>query len=152
MLFNSTEDILAEYNIEVRSTAPGPFYTTCPQCSHTRRKRNDHCLAGTIYPDGGVGWKCFHCQWTGGASLKSSRRTTRARPRPRVPSPARPDNRAIALAIWNEARDPRGTIVERYLKEERGLRLPDEIAGEVIRFHPALWYDGGHVPGMVALF
>jgi hypothetical protein len=58
-----------------------------------------------------------------------------------------------ALSIWREARDPRGTIVERYLKEERwGLYFPDGVAGNVIRFHPSLWFDGGHVPGMVALF
>jgi hypothetical protein len=152
--FLATEDILIEHNIEVRSTAPGPFYTTCPQCSHTRRKRNEHCLAGAIYPDGGAGWRCFHCGWTGGGSLRSSRRIIRsnARSRVRVPSPARPDNRAIALAIWNEARDPRGTIVERYLMVERGLSLPDEIAGDVIRFHPALFFEGARVAGMVALF
>jgi len=74
------------------------------------------------------------------------------RPRVSVPSPARSDNRAIALAIWNEARDPRGTLVERYLAERRGLRLPDEIAGDVIRFHPALFFEGALVAGMVALF
>jgi hypothetical protein len=152
--FLTTEDILNEYGIEWRSTAPGPFYTSCPQCSHTRKKRNDRCLAGTIYPDGGVGWRCFHCGWTGGGSLGSSRCIIRsnARSRVRVPSPARPDNRAIALAIWNEARDPRGTIVERYLMVERGLRLPDEIAGDVVRFHPALFFEGARIPGMVALF
>jgi hypothetical protein len=58
-----------------------------------------------------------------------------------------------ALEIWNEARDPRGTIVERYLAERPGgLRLPDEIAGDVIRFHPALLFEDERVPGMVALF
>ena len=34
----------------------------------------------------------------------------------------------------------------------RGLTLPDDIAGEVIRFHPALKFDGMLVGGMVALF
>jgi hypothetical protein len=61
----------------------------------------------------------------------------------------------LALDILHEARDPRRTIVERYLNEERGLALPDEIAGAVIRFHARCpWTDesGGliRVPAMVA--
>jgi len=35
---------------------------------------------------------------------------------------------------------------------ERGLQLADDIAGDVIRFHPALYYEGTRVGGMVALF
>jgi putative DNA primase/helicase len=42
-----------------------------------------------------------------------------------------------ARAIWNEARDPRGTLAEKYLRQERALTLPDELAGRVLRFHPA---------------
>jgi hypothetical protein len=74
----------------------------------------------------------------------------------RIPIPAQSNNevgnRHRALAIWNEARDPRGTIVDHYLTVVRGLRLPDEIAGDVIRFHQALFFEGAHVAGMVALF
>jgi hypothetical protein len=158
MLFDTTEDILAEHNIEVRSTAPGSYYTTCPQCSPGRRKARDQCLGVTIYPDGGVGWRCFHCGDTGGASLQSSRRPIRsnnARLRVRMPAEQSNDEaRRIrrALAIWNEARDPRGTLAERYLMVERGLHLPDEVAGSVIRFHPALFFEGAQVPAMVSLF
>lgn len=35
-----------------------------------------------------------------------------------------------------EAVNPRGTVVESYLAS-RALHLPDELAGEVLRFHPA---------------
>jgi Toprim domain len=58
---------------------------------------------------------------------------------------------ALALRLWNEARDPRSTVVANYLAS-RGLTLPDDIAGEVIRFHPALKFDGKPVGGLVALF
>jgi putative DNA primase/helicase len=57
----------------------------------------------------------------------------------------------FALQLWREARDPRGTLVTDYLSS-RGLTLPDDVASDVIRFHPALTYDGGTTFGMVALF
>ena len=62
---------------------------------------------------------------------------------------------AHALALWRNGVDPRGTIVERYLNG-RGLALDDDLANEVIRFHPALGWreiDGGpvtRVPAMIA--
>jgi putative DNA primase/helicase len=34
----------------------------------------------------------------------------------------------------------------------RRLSLPEEIAGSVIRYHPALWYQGRTTPGIVYLF
>jgi putative DNA primase/helicase len=40
-----------------------------------------------------------------------------------------------ARNIWNEARDPRGTPAESYLRA-RALDLPDRLAGDVLRFHP----------------
>jgi len=44
---------------------------------------------------------------------------------------------SAARRIWNEAQDPRGTIAETYLRSVRQLDLPDELAGSVLRFHPA---------------
>ena len=58
---------------------------------------------------------------------------------------------AFALRIWKEARDPRGSVVDQYLAS-RKLSLPSDIAGEVIKFHPALKFDGKLVGGMVSLF
>jgi putative DNA primase/helicase len=44
---------------------------------------------------------------------------------------------AAARRIWEEAQDARGTLAERYLREHRRLDLPDDLAGRVLRFHPA---------------
>jgi hypothetical protein len=41
-----------------------------------------------------------------------------------------------AQRLWDEAGDPRGTVVEDYL-QSRALTLPDDLAGTVLRFHPA---------------
>src|SRR5260221_4656678 len=76
-----------------------------------------------------------------------SRRGRLAEPSIGYPS----DNSAFALGLWHEAREPRGTVVTDYLSC-RGLTLPDDVAGHVVRFHPALKYDGIVVGGMVALF
>jgi len=46
-----------------------------------------------------------------------------------------------ATEIWNEAVDPRGTAVEKYLHARR-LDLDDDLAGGVLRFHPRTpWRD-----------
>jgi putative DNA primase/helicase len=61
------------------------------------------------------------------------------------------DRSALALRLWNEARNPRGTVVADYLAS-RGLTLPDDVANDVIRFHSALRLEGKLIGGMVALF
>ena len=61
------------------------------------------------------------------------------------------DRWAYAWRLWDEARDPRGTIVSDYLAS-RSLTLPNEIACDVFRFHPSLAYDDRRVAGMLALF
>jgi putative DNA primase/helicase len=61
---------------------------------------------------------------------------------------AAPDDKSaerliLALRLWNEAHDPRGTVVANHLAL-RGLTL--------LRFHPALKYNDILVGAMVALF
>ena len=76
---------------------------------------------------------------------------------PRSPDPVPDDAAKVerARAIWREAVDPIGTVVERYLAS-RGLDLPWRTAGAAIRFHPACpWRDEAsgttiRVPAMVA--
>ena len=62
-----------------------------------------------------------------------------------------------AQSFWIEAGDPRGTLVEDYLKS-RALLLPDHLAGEVLRFHPRTpWRNENtgrtdFIPCMIAAF
>ena len=55
----------AETGIDTKNHHSGEVKTTCPQCSHTRKKRNYPCL--NVNLDEGV-WNCWHCGWAG--SLK----------------------------------------------------------------------------------
>jgi putative DNA primase/helicase len=63
---------------------------------------------------------------------------------PPEPRPQDDDGRARALALWHATVDPRGTLAERYLRS-RQLEIGDDIAGHVLRWHPA-------IGAMVALF
>jgi twinkle protein len=54
----------AEHGIEIPHSASGPeVATTCPKCSHERRKKTAKCLS--VNTDKRV-WHCNHCGWTGG--------------------------------------------------------------------------------------
>jgi putative DNA primase/helicase len=68
-------------------------------------------------------------------------------PMERQPDEAALQRRALARAAWDEAKDARGTAVERYLTT-RGVRLPDV---DVIRWHPRCPLGGVALPAMVAL-
>ena len=76
----------------------------------------------------------------------------RGEPRPAptftVPEHGPPDDEArIARAVdlWDQGRDPAGTVVERYLAG-RGLALPDRAA-DVLRFHPRCpWKEDAEGP------
>lgn len=56
-------DIYSNYGITVPSGKhSGEVQTTCPKCSHTRKKKTDKCLS--INLDKKV-WRCNHCEWRG---------------------------------------------------------------------------------------
>jgi hypothetical protein len=63
---------------------------------------------------------------------------------PRPEDDDREEKIASALSIWRESDDPRGTIVETYLRS-RGLDLDADIAGKALRWNARLG-------AMVALF
>jgi Toprim domain len=63
-----------------------------------------------------------------------------------------------AVAIWHKAQDPRGTLAQIYLNVHRKLDLDDDLAGGVLRFHPACpWRNENtgktdRVPALIAAF
>jgi putative DNA primase/helicase len=58
--------------------------------------------------------------------------------------------RDFALRIWDQAADPRGTLVKTYLKSRR-LELPDGAANEAIRFLASCPFRAERFPAMVCL-
>jgi hypothetical protein len=63
---------------------------------------------------------------------------------------ASPQPCSEALALWREAVDPFGTPVTAHL-ERRRMPLPQEAAGEAVRFHPACKFGLQRVPCRIAL-
>ena len=119
----------------------------CPECSHQRKKKTEKCLSVRADADG-FAFRCHHCGWKGGSRTRYVVANRSASP----PSSAddQRDKIEAALRIWRGSVDPRGTIAEDYLAL-RDLPLPVDLAGSVLRFHAALYFDGHTVPGMVAL-
>ncbi len=68
-------DRLRELGINVRDKL-GEQRTTCPQCSHLRRKKLDRCLTVKI-DDDGFAANCWHCGWTTGGRLREQSRHQR---------------------------------------------------------------------------
>jgi len=131
--------------------ATGEVATTCPRCSHTRKKSRDKCLSVNVTT--GL-WYCHHCGWKGGLRRHDNllpRLARRASRKPAAPqnvqmSPAdeakalarAASNRKYLIATWREAQpitpdDPAGLYLKR-----RGLwQTPIPT---VLRYHPALSY------------
>jgi twinkle protein len=52
-----------DYNIDIRTNkTSGEVQTTCPNCSHTRKKKTDKCLSVNLDKQT---WFCHHCAWKG---------------------------------------------------------------------------------------
>jgi hypothetical protein len=138
-----------------RSARQSAYVTTCPECSHLRRKKKQRCLSVLI--DGrGVRFNCHHCGWHGhefydDAQLQPSANLAKVLNNQDAGSDQARIERA--KAIWNEAGEPTGTLIERYLAK-RGPHLLDDMAGRVVRFHAACpWKNDDdklvRVPAMV---
>lgn len=71
-----------DYGITIPSGATGPeVYTTCPQCSPHRKKKNAKCLSANIDKDV---WHCAHCGWSGGLGSGVDKRSDANWWRPKV--------------------------------------------------------------------
>lgn len=61
--------LLSDLGIELRNIKTSGK-TTCPKCSHTRKKKTDHCLSVNIVD--GL-YKCHNCGWFGSVNVNSNK-------------------------------------------------------------------------------
>jgi twinkle protein len=64
-------------DIDVKGRTAGQIKTTCPKCSHTRKKKTDPCLSVNI--DDGV-YLCHNCNWGGTAKEYEPKKREYVRP------------------------------------------------------------------------
>lgn len=94
--------------------------TTCPQCSHTRKKSKARCLS--VNTDEGV-WCCHHCDWRG--SLKAGEES-KSRPPKRIVKPhfEKPSTVPPVVRDWFAQRGISEDIVARHCITLQTAYLP----------------------------
>jgi putative DNA primase/helicase len=133
----------------------------CPGPGHSPRDRSLSVTASAAAPDGFVvhsfanddplACKDYVRRKLGLSPFLPGQKRKAAPHRERKPVEEKPaNNREYALRPWDQASDPRGTLVETYLRSRR-LDLPYEAANEAIRFHPACLFGSERFPAMVCL-
>jgi twinkle protein len=136
---------LQKEGIQLRKHDVGDHRTTCPQCSHTRRKKTDPCLSVTIDPDGGAVWNCWHCQWVGNVSGQERETSySQIKPSPVRPAPVENPDKPESMFDWFEGRGISSETVERFgcyvttlffpqsEQHERCIAFPYVRGGEVL--------------------
>ena len=71
-------ELLEAKGIDLKNKKHGSIKTTCPECSQSRRDKNDPCLSVNI--DDGV-WNCHHCDFKGGVFDKPKKEYIKPLPR-----------------------------------------------------------------------
>ena len=87
----------ADIGIQVPRGIRGEWRSTCPRCSHARKKKRDRCLSVNV--DTGL-WHCHNCGYAGQLGGYASDK------RQDAPSPA-PTRAAEIRRIWEESSQPR---------------------------------------------
>jgi len=79
----------SDFGIDLNGRTGEEVKVTCPQCSHTRKKKNYPCLNVNTLKGA---WHCWHCGWSGGLGTgvinRSAPPSRRVYPRPEIrPAP-----------------------------------------------------------------
>ena len=116
----------ADFNIDLGSRTGVEVQTTCPRCSHTRKKSKVRCLS--INTVEGV-WICHHCDWRG--SLKSGEESRSQPPkRPVKPRFEKPSAVPPVVRDWFAKRGIPESVVLRHcvaLQTAYFPQLEDEV-------------------------
>ncbi|MCV0387404.1 MAG: toprim domain-containing protein [Nitrobacter sp.] len=107
----------------------------CPGPGHSPRDRSLSITPSNTAPDGFIVHSFANDDWR---PCRDHVMARLGRPLEESAAPARApvrDHGSAAVALWNAARDPHGTLAERYLASRR-LDLGNDVANRVVRFAP----------------
>ncbi|MDH2400788.1 toprim domain-containing protein [Bradyrhizobium sp. SSUT18] len=119
----------------------------CPGPGHSPRDRSLSVSLAPTDPDGFIVHSHAGDDWRPCREhvLQRLGRAARSEPvkRQRAVTVTAPRNEGgMAQALWREAVEPRGTLVQRYV-EGRRLELFEDVANRVVRFHPSCPFGPG---------
>ena len=126
---------------KVMKSPKGGLYVLCPGPGHSARDRSLSVTPSSTAPDGFIVNSFANDDWRTCRDHVLARLGRPAEWRQATRPTSSTDNSAAAVALWKSGVEPRGTIVERYLRG-RGLDLPADIAMRVVRFHSACPWRG----------
>ncbi len=119
---------LADHKISLYSLQPGEHETTCPVCSHTRKKKTAKCLGVKIDDEGGAAWICHHCGWSGNVPSKRRResgsRSARAKSAYRRPPADHSGVKDDTLYAWFRKRGISAKVVDNHGVTLRRAYIP----------------------------
>lgn len=108
-----------DYGIFVPSASGPEVSTTCPKCSHDRRKKNIKCLSVNIVKGA---WHCNHCGWSGGLPDRPIQRGPR--PEYRKPDPTPRATLSQSVIEWFQNRRIKKEILIRNKIESAKVFFP----------------------------
>ena len=127
----------SDYGIELGGKAGEEVKTTCPQCSHTRKKKSYPCL--NVNTSKGV-WHCHHCGWSGGLGSgvinSSAPPSRRVYPRPEFRPAALNDN----AHLWFSKRGISTEVIIRNRVSMERVWMPqieDEVSAIAFPYYKA---------------
>lgn len=138
-----TFDFYSE-GIDVRdATGSVEVKSTCPQCSHTRKKAKQKCL--NVNLETGV-WHCWHCEWSGKAKdMEREReyrnRITSDRPKAYVKPQIKPVGIAGAALKWLTERGITTEVLQRNRITTATIFMP-QVEQEVTAIAFPYYRDG----------
>ena len=121
----------ADLGIEIHDSANGQIYTTCPRCSHTRKKQSVKCLSINLTE--GL-WNCHHpeCSWSGSLAQGEDRRHVTTIRRYHMPVPLPIASPQANMLSWFHDRGIPVSVLERRKIVAAKVYMPqddDEITG-----------------------
>jgi twinkle protein len=138
---NMIDDLIGE-GIRLKSYSTGTHKTTCPKCSHTRKKKNDPCLYVNIETPDLALWKCYNCDYTGKAGKSDNGYATQKKERTYKKPETQKDPKTLpdAAVKWMEKRGFTKEFVNRmeakkYIwwdNDKKSIALPFYVNNEVI--------------------
>lgn len=121
-----------DFGIDVTGKSGNEIKTTCPQCSHTRKKASQACLNVNVTE---CVWHCWHCEWSGSLGKGSSdyvRPVQVAKPKVAYTKPSYAEVSSIDKSVldWFEDRGIGEQVLLRNKISKRSAYMP-QVGKEV---------------------